>query len=378
MKLDLGGFMDKQITDLSAGEAGQYLYKLLLQANLQNTQFVEPTDQPIDLTVGSNEAFWQPFVRQERGPLPALKWITLENFQLCDWFPRTPGVFFTELAAEARHLEQKRIVRLPGFNHYAPDGKRRMIDTGGIGCLRFKPVKLEGVDCWLYTATSDEICHTGVPLLIPHQVLERIGFDRSHRVKVIGQIRFLPDILEPYFRDWVKIPQVYVQVDRIERLSTPSTPIEVTPTVLFSFDPQKSAEYFVRIHKSVQWWWYREEDSFGITFVTCYPDEIEEACSRVERYVGLYGQDILTNFDQQAPTWRGVPFNLDKVMQGQLSVADFERVNIYIEHAAIERVNAIHTESMKINQGIELNASDNSTINTGDLNLTRDQDDPTP
>ncbi|MCU0497653.1 MAG: hypothetical protein MUF87_09910 [Anaerolineae bacterium] len=367
--------MDKNITDLSAADAGQYLYKLLLQANLQNTTFVEPPDRPIDLTVQSNEAFWQPFIQRDERPLPALKWITLENFQLCDWFPRTPGVFFTELAAEARYLERARVIRVEGFNHYAPDGKKRMIDTGGIGCLRFKPIKIEGLDCWLYTATSDDFCHTGVPLLIPNKVLTQINFDLSRRVKVIGEIRFLPDILEPYFRDWVKIPQIYVHVDRIEALPMASTPIEVTPTVLFSFDPQKSEEYFHNIRKSVHWWYPRGGD-FGLTFVTCYPDQMDLACSRIERYVDMYGQAILTNFDQQSPTWPGVPFNLDKIMEGRLSATDFERVNIHIEHAAIERVNTIHTESTKINQGIELNASGNSTINTGDVNLTRNQDDP--
>lgn len=58
---------------------------------------------------------------------------------------------------------------------------------------------IAGNEFWLCTATSDGYCHTGVPLAIPSQLIERVDFKLNYLYKITGQVKFLPEMLEQHF-----------------------------------------------------------------------------------------------------------------------------------------------------------------------------------
>jgi hypothetical protein len=75
----------------------------------------------------------------------------------------------------------------------------------------------------------------------------------------------------------------------------------------------------------------------------------------MERYVDRYNGDIITNFDQQRPAFRNVPFSLDKVMTGSfdrgLLEPYFNNAQVIIQ--AVERINIEKMETQKLKMKTE-------------------------
>ena len=46
-----------------------------------------------------------------------------------------------------------------------------IIENGGIGTIRLRPARIDGVYCWLGTALTGIDCARGMPLAIPESVL---------------------------------------------------------------------------------------------------------------------------------------------------------------------------------------------------------------
>ncbi len=345
---------------LSLEDIREYIMQLLQSANIQNKPRV--AEDASDFTVRSNDGFWQLLMSRRTRPL--LKWVVLEGFQLTDWYPRTPGVFHTDEARRARYSARDFGRVVDGFAHYLPRGKEDMVHRGGVGSLRFKPVRIEGSDCWLYTATDDSYCHTGIPLAIPQAILEGINFDTNFRVDIVGQIRFLPDFLEHYFYHMTRVPQVYILVDKITKTSKKSGVVKITPTILFRFSSARSndldAEYPRRRARRLS--------DYGVSYVTCYSDGIRGAIDWLEHYVELYGEEILTNFDQQIPQFVGVPFSINNVMTGRISVHELEKFHIHQAEIICDQIQGIHARAVHMSKKIEINVNDSGQLDIkGDL-----------
>jgi hypothetical protein len=264
-----------------------------------------------DLRLESNKDFWQNVLREQTR---AFQWVSLSNFQIVDWYPRSPGLFHTE-SAEGHRLEAEHYIGgvKDGVLFYEPYGKANLIQ-GGLGAIRFKPLKIEGVDCWLCTATSDGYCHSGIPLAIPNQVMERISFDSQYLFSITGEIRFLPDFLESHFNHMTRIPQIYVLVDAVQRAETTRRPVYITPMV-----------FFTTRHKNQK----RREGN--VTYVTCPADShmaLDKAASWLNWYAAKYDGEIITNFDQQRPTFENARFSLQNVMRGRLDEMLIHELNI--------------------------------------------------
>lgn len=206
--------------------------------------------------------------------------------------------------------------------------------NGGIGSLRFKPTKILNEDCWLCTATSDSYCHTGIPLAIPNDVFANWDYDSVF--EITGQVRYVPELLENYYSHMSHIPQLYVLVESINRLrqKNNSPPLLISPLVFFSTLGDKYA-----------------------TFVNCSVKEdsqISEAANWILDYVEEYSGEVLTNFDQQQPQFRNAPFALEKLMNGQITIYDVERLDI--GHAnliceAVQKFQSTETTLVMNNQG---------------------------
>ena len=280
----------------------------------------ETARQAEDQTYTSNEEFWAVFLEK---PSVRMEWVKLPRFQVTDWFPRSPGQYHAQWAKYARDDARDFLTERDGVRFFRPEGKGLMME-GGIGSVRFKPLIIEHSECWLCTATSDGLCHTGIPLAVPDYLVEHVDYGFGGYYDVRGQIRILPRFLEGYFGHLERVPQIYVLVDAIEPVGAHS---DRTPSVLIT-----PMIYFTarrgQLEQPVQGY---------VTFAQCRADSVTEqdrAADWMAWYVEQYGEQIITDYDQQRPAFKGVPFGLDNIMSARFS-QDYARELLRFEPEAV-------------------------------------------
>ena len=329
----------KPYTDRGFGEHGDYEANIPVVARMNNWDMQEailqflmnanlkahplPSTQEADVSVSSNQEFWDLVTARQRRI--GLKWIKLDGFSLLDWFPRSPGLYYTNQARKARDEARNYLRVQEDCLVYEPEGKVHMIN-GGVGSLRFKPTRILDDDCWLCTATSDSYCHTGIPLALTNELFINWDYDYQHSFEIIGQIRYVPELLEEYYSHLSNIPQFYILVETIKRLRVRrDSPCLISPLVFFS--TLESSEKFA-------------------TFVNCRVEEdlqLSEAADWISDYIKRFSGKVLTNYDQQLPHFRNAPFALDKLMNGQITIHDVGRLDIGHANLVCETVQKIQS-----------------------------------
>lgn len=320
----------------------QFLLEHIKSANLQRKGKVIQAKK--DFKIASNKDFWALLL--SNAPV-ALKWIELDGFQIVDWFPRSPGLYHTKQAIRARDEADNYLQDENGILFYEPRGKTHMIE-GGVGSIRFKPIKIEGHDLWLCTATSDGYCHSGIPLAIPNLLMEKFNSQFASYYKVVGQVHFLPEFLEQHFIFSSRIPQIYILVDKLERIGGGGIPAKITPMVLFT------AGKISNLHR-------RE----NVTYVSCYPDsteEIDRAADWIKWYVDRYEGEIITDFDQQRPAFSRVPFSIDNVMSGKINTNYLHQFQIDHAEIIVDSIQNIHAEAVAMSQKIDVTIKNGATV----------------
>ncbi len=291
--------------NLSPRSSEEFLAYHLQNANL--LQHPDHRNADGEREYGSNVEFWREVID---GSISALRWVRLVNFQISGWFPRSPGLFHTQFAAERRLVADSHLEDQDGAQIYDPHGKASMIE-GGLGSVRFQNVKIEGDDCWLCTASDDGYCHTGVPLAIPDRLLQHHRVDMGDRFAIVGRLWFLPPFLSERFGHLLGIPQLYLYVDRLDR-TTPSTGDQFISPMVFFTSRTASGEL-----------------QSSVTYVNCLsksPKEIDAAAEWLKWYTNRYHGEIKTNFDQQRPIFENAPFSLQKVMTGRADLAELQSI----------------------------------------------------
>lgn len=331
------------VSGLTVGAIRAFILNHLSSVNLLVA--AESLQQAADRTFRSNAEFWQAVLSADA---PPLSWIELPSYQVCDWFPRSPGLFHTREAQWQRELAQRHLVNENGVLHYLPHGKSDMI-AGGIGSVRFQPLKIEESDHWLCTATSDHYCHSGIPLAIPHALFRSLDVYQPGHFKIVGQLRFLPSFLAERFGHYTHIRQLYLQVSEITRQDEQGYPITVTPMVFFESNGP----------------WGRH----SVTYVKCashVDQELDSAAEWIAGYVDRYGGEILTNFDQQRPTFADVPFSLQAVMTNRIDMGAIESVHIARAEFVRPEINRVFAEKADMSSNITVTLGDGTVIH-GDM-----------
>lgn len=331
-----------------AGLGGRYTQQFLSD-HLRNANLHQQGSINIeakDLRFNTNEDFWYKVLPTTRETNRIwLRWVELSGFQITDWFPRTPGQYHSPFADRARREAEHYVNEHNGILFYEPYGKTHMME-GGIGSVRFKPISIKENDYWLCTATSDNSCHSGIPLAIPNRLMEKIDFHRSYKVN--GQVRFLPEFLEHYLDHMSEIPQIYVEVDNFTELGIEKKPsVNITPMVFFSAGQEMGLDI--------------EEN---VTYATCESDSIRDLKKAVEWlawYANRYNGEIITNFDQQEPTFANAPFSLQNVMSGKLSASTLKRYHIDNANIVCQKIESLHAETVNMTK-IEVTLGDGTTI----------------
>jgi hypothetical protein len=147
--------------------------------------------------------------------------IGLDNFFLFEWFPRSPGLYWTSRAKHARDQAKHRIIEVRrGGIVYDPYGKQSMLD-GGIGSIRLNPIILHNTDWMLMSASSSGVCHQGFPVALTldlyREYIDEIRTRGAVVCTLLGQLRTIPKELSEVYSGYTEVPKLYLQVEKIQR-----------------------------------------------------------------------------------------------------------------------------------------------------------------
>ncbi len=295
----------------------EYQYKPFLADHFSTAAYLlepQPSGPSVpDQVYHSNQDIWNAVINESlcNGAV-----VTLENFLLLEWVPRSPGLYYTNRGKYAREDARRNIASIEnGVVIYNPYGKQSMLD-GGVGNIRLKPVIHENIALSLMSATSTGICHQGFPVALPKDLyvtyLPEIRRKGAICCTVVGELMFVPDKLESMYHGYSGVPKLFLQVGEIRRpqslQDSQSDDLRVSLAVSFksefegqskpyacyvSFAPHKKASF----QDSLNW---MEHD-----YITTQ-----------------YQGKVLTDFDEQTNHFPDAVFSLGKMLANNLNETD--------------------------------------------------------
>jgi hypothetical protein len=249
--------------------------------------------------IESEEQFWRIAGSLTMGPL------RLNSFRVSDWFPRLPGLYWEPHAKATRsdrflkHIRQDTELGL----YYPPIAKENIIEQGGVGTIRLVPRVIENERSWFASATTGTLCHAGIPLIIPDSVFRASGLEWGDAADIYGEVRFREELgLDDIFPAANSVRPVIVLVEKLLPVA-PKSDLEhlfISPVVLFG--SEKNAEGRSR---------------FQFAYVQCRAgsdEELNSAVGWLETYTSRYHGRILTNFDQQRPSFENAPLSYQRLV----------------------------------------------------------------
>jgi hypothetical protein len=285
--------------------------------------------------------------------------VRLEGFRLTDWFPRAPGVYWSEHARQARAYVGfgRTYTDAELGNYYSPQSKMGLIEEGGIGTIRLRPRQIDGEDCWLATALTEIECHAGIPLAIPDTLLRHSNVTWGDRVEILGRVRFLQDAgLDDTASRVHHARPLIVFVDELRGLTTPRSrePIVITPVALFESGEEQSRYDYNRTQYA---------------FVHCAAGsdlELDAAGEWIEKYAIKFDGRVITNFDEQRPNLADAPLSYQRLV-----AKTYERTIIEHFHGTIhaDRIDSVVQESTTtqnygdVHMGHEISVGGSAIIN---------------
>ena len=237
-----------------------------------------------------------------------LREVRLKDFRLTDWFPRAPGVYWSDEAEQAREIAMAGPTSEdPDLGRYfSPKDKMGLIERGGIGSIRLLPRKIDDDIYWLATALTGLECHQGVPLAISKSVFDESGVEWGDEVVIDGRVRFLRDAgLTETAGQVHHARPIIVFVDRLSGVQ-PKAKLEKiinSPVALFNSSDEK-VDHFERAQ---------------YTFVQCAAgndSELDAAGEWIGKYAEKYAGRVITNFDEQRPILADAPLSYQKLVAG--------------------------------------------------------------
>lgn len=269
-----------------------------------------------DLIFHSNISIWEQIIYHT---IRYNNNITLDNFLLFEWLPRSPGLYFTDQAKISRSIAEEISDIVDDMVIYNPYGKGSMID-GGIGNIRLKPIMLYEEEYFFCSASSSGMCHEGFPVALPTHIYDRYIDEIKNRgasfCTIKGQLKFIPKELSILYQHYTNIPQLYLLVEEI------SEPSKTKRLFRSTLDVSVAVTFYGE---------YKREKDVYATYVSFNPgvkNSFQEGIEWLEKvYVAeMHEGIILTDFDQQEKHFKNTVFGLDKVMAGGLGKSDEERL----------------------------------------------------
>jgi hypothetical protein len=298
-----------------------------VDAQLATSSLVLP---PMPATVAADRhfrttsEFWWAVLSED---VRARRTVVLHDVLLSEWFPLSPGLYYTKQGADAREKARGHILPLsaeeqatydssqpPNPVVYDLNGKRQML-RGGIGCVRLTRKLTPDGPLWFMSASTYLSAEQGVPLALTDADYEQYIDDiTKHGVlacTVTGKLTFLPESLLSLYRDYSGVPGLYVLVEKIER-GTRAIALQqgrcptVSVAVMFTSDHGVSATY--------------------VDFVPGQTGTLDQRLPWLDYYVARHGGTVITDFDEQMTRFPHAVFSLQKVTSGTLKESELMSV----------------------------------------------------
>jgi archaellum component FlaC len=318
MPWSLAGFR----ANLRARRPGRFIDQYLLPLFYRSTTGILNEEQHREFS--SEEAFWADDEAVMLGE------VRLKNFRLTDWFPRAPGVFWSDDAQFARRT----VMAGPSHEdpylgrYFSPKSKMDLIEDGGIGSVRLRPRKIDEKDCWLATALTGHECHSGVPLAIPNKVLNKASVEWGEQAVIEGRVRFLQDAgLDDTAASVHHARPLIVFVDKIKGVKAKEKldPIIISPVALFESADSNGSRF----------------ERAQYTFVQCPAGEdaqLDGAAEWIEKYAEKHSGRVITNFDEQRPLMADAPLSYQKLVARTYDRTVIEHFSGTIRADRVDRV----------------------------------------
>ena len=244
--------------------------------------------------ISGEQIFWRDIIT---GLLQEEDNIKLYNFQISEWFPRKPGIFWTYSAAKARKIAAQNHIEKVDKNMVVFDvwGKTLMSELGGIGSVNIRKNR-ENV---LLTATASGFTDAGIPLICPHSIWEKIKNEikKNKRVEVDirGTIKAIPIEYDSFLLRNSGLPKVAISIDSVLNIDfkVSNLNIRVCPWTLFEINDNNYP--------------------YGFTFVThdLFKDDMNKSVNWMLNYIDdKNGKAILTDFDENTNSLNAIfPLN---------------------------------------------------------------------
>jgi hypothetical protein len=172
---------------------------------------------------------------------------------------------------------------------------------------------------YLMTASSNGVCHEGVPVLISRRqythLIARSRDEGAVPVIVEGEMKRLPEDARSFFGRLrlSNIPRLVIHADHVEPLPRPRPDV---------------TRYVVAITLSF-YGTFQAKQGFYMSYCTLDPASQvsrEEKVDWLKQYVQKYQGQIITDVDEEFPEFRNAPFALRRVMNGELDALAVQEV----------------------------------------------------
>ncbi len=319
-------------------------------------------------TYGSNEDVWSDVLDQR---IRAGRRITLERFALSEWYPLSPGLFYTIEGKRSREYARSHVLgaadvgaralaemeadigrRIPPdvvdratrdmLRVYSPTGKVSMLG-GGVGCVRLNPRRVGSDDLWFMSASSTPIAHEGLPVAVPDGLfqgcVDQLSLDGGLRCRLTGKLHAAPPGFDPLSQELIGVPRVFLLAEKITPAPRTGEDFVATGVVTFEADSADGRRGYSE--------WDPVERLHGayVTFAPGRPGSLRDAVEWLDQaYVGgLFDGRIVTDFDEQLRRFRGATFSLERLATRTLQpeeagrIADEARASAEVRHDVVAR-----------------------------------------
>lgn len=299
-----------------------YLDIALLKGIQTKSEFQHP-----DKIFNSNTEFWTNSIQNK---LYAGQIIKLNNFNILEWIPASPGLFYTPHAESQRRAalrshekwrhETENIFTRAFVNpilkpiELRPDEKMGMVQ-GGYGSLRVAPKFVNNELQHIVCASSNGVSHEGLAITLKQsqfvRIIEDIRGGKIPIVNITGRLMILPKELSPinlkYHDD---IPKFYLDVEELEIIKTKSAENAI---ISVAITYSKVSDYL-------------RSSSFSYSFCSFSPTEnnkdLKEAVLWLQDYAVRYSEEkdpiIIGDFDEEYNHFENVEFPIKEIANGRI------------------------------------------------------------
>ena len=327
-------------------------------------------------TYGTEEEFWRDLIgpsfyrgnARER-ELAINDVIELKGFQLTEWIPRAPGVFWTIQGDKSRRAARDYRYEAPAGRGplFKPEGKMLMVLGGGMGTNRLLPHQGQDGQYRLLCATSSGRCDAGIPVILREEVYaaiqERLAERQGLEVDLTGRLASLP--FDPQEIELQKRRGIVSEMEEPIREYLTTT-LHVPRYVLLVESSLSVKSYISDFRLSASaWTCFRAVDEntlkpyYSFTYTNFDPrDEatIQQAAERLLRYTRYeYAEKIYTDFDEHVQRLRDLPwYPLASIMSGD-DTGDPEEIDQMVSLAdeVLERARLDKHFSQRTRDGAE-------------------------